>query len=175
MKKEMKNWNGTIELRPHWSSHTQAPKIVRNRRQRPDARSSSSSSGQVFKVVKVVKLALPEPRPRQVFRVYTYTWYTQAPKSPPEALPASSQHAAQQSLYVCRCVADASQRAHSISFQGIHLYMVYMVYTGAEIAARGPPSELTACCTPATGLQRRKHLRGVESLSVLSLGGAFAF
>ena len=98
MKKEMKNWNGTIELRPHWSSHTQAPKIVRNRRQRPDARSSSSSSGQVFKVVKVVKLALPEPRPRQVFR----------------------------------------------SSQGIHLYMVY---TGAEIAARGPPSELTACCT----------------------------
>ena len=96
MKKEMKNWNGTIELRPHWSSHT----------------------------------------------------------------------------HVCRCVADASQRAHSISFQGIHLYMVY---TGAEIAARGPPSELTACCTPATGLQRRKHLRGVESLSVLSLGGAFAF
>ena len=85
MKKEMKNWNGTIELRPHWSSHTQAPKIVRNRRQRPDARSSSSSSGQVFKVVKVVKLALPEPRPRQVFRVYTYTWYTQAPKSPPGA------------------------------------------------------------------------------------------
>ena len=68
MKKEMKNWNGTIELRPHWSSHT----------------------------------------------------------------------------HVCRCVADASQRAHSISFQGIHLYMVY---TGAEIAARGPPSELTACCT----------------------------
>ena len=65
MKKEMKNWNGTIELRPHWSSHT----------------------------------------------------------------------------HVCRCVADASQRAHSISFQGIHLYMVY---TGAEIAARGPPSELTA-------------------------------
>ena len=65
MKKEMKNWNGTIELRPHWSSHT----------------------------------------------------------------------------HVCRCVADASQRAHSISFQGIHLYMVYMVYTGAEIAARAPPSE----------------------------------
>ena len=26
MKKEMKNWNGPIELRPHWSSHTQAPK-----------------------------------------------------------------------------------------------------------------------------------------------------
>ena len=132
----MKNWNGTIELRPHWSSHTQAPKIVRNRRQRPDARSSSSSSGQVFKVVKVVKLALPEPRPRQVFRVYTYTWYTQAPKSRQvhQSLPASSQH----------------------SFQGIHLYMVYMVYTGAEIAARGPPSELTACCTPATGLQRRQ-------------------
>ena len=77
MKKEMKNWNGTIELRPHWSSHT----------------------------------------------------------------------------HVCRCVADASQRAHSISFQGVHLYMVY---TGAEIAARGPPSELTACCTPATGLQRRQ-------------------
>ena len=129
MKKEMKNWNGTIELRPHWSSHTQAPKIVRNRRQRPDARSSSSSSGQVFKVVKVVKLALPEPRPRQVFRVYTYTWYTQAPKSPPgapEALPASSQHAAQQSLYVCRCVADASQRLDvRPSFEGIHLYMVY--------------------------------------------------
>ena len=97
MKKEMKNWNGTIELRPHWSSHT----------------------------------------------------------------------------HVCRCVADASQRLDfRPSFQGIHLYMVY---TGAEIAARGPPSELTACCTPATGLQRRKHLRGVESLSVLSLGGAFAF
>ena len=119
MKKEMKNWNGTIELRPHWSSQTQAP------------------------------------------------------KSPPEPLPASSQHAAQQSLHVCRCVADASQRLDfRPSFQGIHLYMVY---TGAEIAARGPPSELTACCTPATGLQRRKHLRGVESLSVLSLGGAFAF
>ena len=74
MKKEMKNWNGTIELRPHWSSHT----------------------------------------------------------------------------HVCRCVADASQRAHSISFQGIHLYMVYMVYTGAEIAARKspgapePPSDWTS-------------------------------
>ena len=67
MKKEMKNWNGTIELRPHWSSHT----------------------------------------------------------------------------HVCRCVADASQRAHSISFQGIPLYMVYMVYTGAEIAARGPPTDWT--------------------------------
>ena len=80
----MKNWNGTIELRPHWSSHT----------------------------------------------------------------------------HVCRCVADASQRAHSISFQGIHLYMVY---TGAEIAARGPPSELTACCTQyassqVRGILQREHV-----------------
>ena len=62
MKKEMKNWNGTIELRPHWSSHTQAP------------------------------------------------------KSPPEPLPATGR------TIIFRP-----------SFQGIHLYMVY---TGAEIAAR---------------------------------------
>ena len=79
-----------------------------------------------------------------------------------------------------RSIQAPKSRRAGPSLQGIHLYMVYTYtwYTQAPKSPPGapePPSELTACCTPATGLQRRKHLRGVESLSVLSLGGAFAF
>ena len=92
MKKERKNWNGTIELRPHWSSHTGTENC---------------------------------------------------PKSPPEAgrtiifiIFRPSFQGSQGSQ------ASPAGASASPSFQGIHLYMVY---TGAEIAARAPPSELTAC------------------------------